>query len=95
MQEDSNLTMEELIESKKYTKVSFMIFRTGSGLIVGNCSENVLMHVYDFIKNNNDKHIIIEGVMFYTNYDMCRKLLQKMIENNEIHNIIILKECQL
>jgi len=39
-----------LIDSKKYTEVSFMIFRTGSCLIVGNCSEKILMFVYDFIK---------------------------------------------
>jgi hypothetical protein len=48
--EDSNLTVEELIVSKKYTKVSFMIFRTGGCLIVGNCSEEVLTFVYDFVK---------------------------------------------
>jgi len=27
-----------------------MIFRTGSCLIVGNCSERILVFVYDFIK---------------------------------------------
>jgi TATA-box binding protein (TBP) (component of TFIID and TFIIIB) len=48
--EDSNLTMDELIESKKYTKVSFMIFRTGGCLIVGNCSEEILAFVYNFVK---------------------------------------------
>ncbi len=48
--EDCGLTMEELIESKKYIKVSFMIFRTGGCLIVGNCSEDVLMFVYEFVK---------------------------------------------
>ena len=48
--EDSHLTVEELIDSNKYTKVSFMIFRTGGCLIVGNCSEKVLTFVYDFVK---------------------------------------------
>jgi TATA-box binding protein (TBP) (component of TFIID and TFIIIB) len=48
--EDSNMTVEELIVSKKYTKVSFMIFRTGGCLIVGNCSEEVLRFVYEFVK---------------------------------------------
>jgi TATA-box binding protein (TBP) (component of TFIID and TFIIIB) len=48
--EDFNLTVDELIESKKYTKVSFMIFRTGGCLIVGNCSEEILTFVYDFVK---------------------------------------------
>jgi hypothetical protein len=39
------------IINKKYTEVSFMIFRTGSCLIVGNCSESILMFIFDFIKN--------------------------------------------
>jgi hypothetical protein len=32
-------------------KISFMIFRTGSVLIVGKCNENVLMDTYLFLKN--------------------------------------------
>lgn len=41
---------------KDVTQVSFMIFRTGSVLIVGKCDENVLMIIYDFLKNilNNE-----------------------------------------
>jgi TATA-box binding protein (TBP) (component of TFIID and TFIIIB) len=41
-------------------QVSFMIFRTGSVLIVGKCDENVLMIIYDFLKiilNNEFKNI--------------------------------------
>lgn len=41
-------------------EVSFMIFRTGSVLIVGKCDENVLMIIYDFLKiilNNEFKSI--------------------------------------
>ena len=37
--------------NKKYIAVSFMIFRTGSVLIVGMCDEHVLMTVYSFIVN--------------------------------------------
>lgn len=48
--EDRKLKMNKLDEDTKYTKVSFMIFRTGSCLIVGNCSEKILMFIYDFIK---------------------------------------------
>lgn len=47
---DRNMKMNELIDSKKYTEISFMIFRTGSCLIVGNCTEKILMFVYEFIK---------------------------------------------
>ena len=32
------------------TRVSFMVFRTGSILIVGKCTEHVLYEIYDFIK---------------------------------------------
>ena len=32
------------------TEVSFMIFRTGSVLIVGKCNESVLRNIYEFLK---------------------------------------------
>ncbi len=34
-----------------FETISFMIFRTGSVLIVGKCEENVLFKIYDFIKH--------------------------------------------
>jgi hypothetical protein len=48
--EDRALKLSELEMNKKYTEVSFMLFRTGSCLIVGNCSERVLKFVFEFIK---------------------------------------------
>ena len=63
LKDDRHLTMEELIGSKKYTKVSFMIFRTGGCLIVGNCSEEVLRFVHRFVKNilkDEYKHICVK-----------------------------------
>jgi len=48
---DRSMKMSELDDNKKYTEVSFMIFRTGSCLIVGNCSEKILMFIFEFIKN--------------------------------------------
>jgi len=47
---DSSQTMTQLNDNKKYTEVSFMIFRTGSCLIVGNCTEKILRFVFEFIK---------------------------------------------
>jgi hypothetical protein len=38
------------IKDKKIVEVSFMIFRTGSILIVGMCNENVLYLIYDYLK---------------------------------------------
>ena len=45
---------------KNVTEVSFMIFRTGSVLIVGRCDESVLLQIYEFLKiilNNEFKGI--------------------------------------
>jgi hypothetical protein len=48
--EDMNMKMTELGETKKYTEISFMIFRTGSGLIIGNCSDEMIYYIFEFIK---------------------------------------------
>jgi len=48
---DRSMKMSELTDNKKYTEVSFMIFRTGSCLIVGNCSEKILRFIFAFIRN--------------------------------------------
>jgi hypothetical protein len=48
---DRSMKLSELNDTKKYTEVSFMIFRTGSCLIVGNCSVCVLQFIYEFIKH--------------------------------------------
>jgi hypothetical protein len=48
--EDRSMKMSELGVNKKYSEISFMIFRTGSGLIVGNCTERILKFVFEFIK---------------------------------------------
>jgi hypothetical protein len=50
MKEDRGMKMSELVDNKKYTEISFMIFRTGSCLIVGNCSEKILLFVFAFIR---------------------------------------------
>jgi len=48
--EDRKQKMSELGDNNKYTEVSFMIFRTGSCLVVGNCTERILKFVFEFIK---------------------------------------------
>lgn len=49
---DKNVTITELDElsKDKYTKVSFMVFRTGNCLIVGNCTRDVLQFVFEYVK---------------------------------------------
>lgn len=46
---DKKVKRKNLETDKKYTEVSIMIFRTGSGLIVGNCSDEVLDYIFHFI----------------------------------------------
>ncbi len=56
----SQISEENKSLYKNINEVSFMIFRTGSVLIVGKCDENVLMIIYDFLKvvlNNEYKNI--------------------------------------
>jgi hypothetical protein len=50
LEEDRAMTMTELGDNRKYTEVSFMVFRTGSCLIVGNCTERILQYVFQFIR---------------------------------------------
>jgi len=49
--QDRRMKMCDLGDYKKYTEVSFMVFRTGSCLIVGNCSEQILRFIFQFLKN--------------------------------------------
>ena len=61
---DRNMKQYELDGNKKYTEISFMVFRTGSCLIVGNCTEKILRFVYDFIKQilyDEYVHISVSG----------------------------------
>ena len=45
----NNIKIKTKKDIKQFPKVSFMIFRTGSVLIVGKCSEEVLYEIYKFL----------------------------------------------
>jgi TATA-box binding protein (TBP) (component of TFIID and TFIIIB) len=71
IQSGSQISEENKHLYKNIKEVSFMIFRTGSVLIVGKCHEDVLMIIYNFLKN------ILR--------DEYRNICQKNIKiNNEI-----------
>jgi len=60
IQSGSQISAENKELYKNIKEVSFMIFRTGSVLIVGKCDESVLMIIYEFLKiilNNEYKQI--------------------------------------
>ena len=79
---------------KNVSEVSFMIFRTGSVLIVGKCDEKILMIIYEFLKELLVKEFNRIGQKFH--YDMNsiseknsekikkRKVMKKTIYMNQI-----------
>ena len=69
---------------KNVNEVSFMIFRTGSVLIVGKCDENVLLIIYEFLKDiliNEYKNICQQKSLTTTQNikDKKKKLRRKTI----------------
>ena len=74
-------------------EVSFMIFRTGSVLIVGKCDENVLMLIYEFLKtvlhneykNIHQKNTEVNNVV----KDKKKKIRKKNITINIDPNVLV------
>jgi TATA-box binding protein (TBP) (component of TFIID and TFIIIB) len=66
--------------------VSFMIFRTGSVLIVGKCDEGVLKEIYAFIKEIliNEYREICQSVQGLVNVDNISKTKNKKIRKKTI-----------
>lgn len=63
-------------------EISFMIFRTGSILIVGKCSDEVLYNVYDFLKQLlHDEYFEIKqpGEMVINDKNKKKKIRKKKI----------------
>tara|TARA_Y100000385_G_scaffold166154_1_gene172196 strand:+ start:200 stop:1267 length:1068 start_codon:yes stop_codon:yes gene_type:complete len=54
-------------------KISYMIFRTGSILIVGKCGEDVLKIVYEYIKN----------ILFNEYHEIMTRIIDKSVEKQE------------
>lgn len=50
-EEDCQLKLQDLIQSNKYTKVTFIVFRTGGCLVLGGCSEEMIRYVYSFVRD--------------------------------------------
>jgi uncharacterized FlaG/YvyC family protein len=92
LMEDRKMKMSELIDNNKYSEISFMIFRTGSCLIVGNCSERILMVVFRFIKKILSKEY---SNIYVVNEDTSMKIkktkLRKKTINvtHDFYNIIV------
>jgi len=83
LQNGSQISEENKDLYKNVKEVSFMIFRTGSVLIVGKCDENVLLIIYEFLKN-----------ILITEYkQICQKNIKQ--SDNEISKNIIDKRKKI
>jgi hypothetical protein len=91
IQNGMQITSENKNKYKNVTEVSFMIFRTGSVLIVGMCDEYVLNDIYKFLKEllkNEFKHICQKLI---TKDDLLLKDKKKKLRRK---TIIILNETE-
>jgi disulfide oxidoreductase YuzD len=80
LQNGCQISKDKMEMYQNVKKISFMIFRTGSVLIVGKCDENVLFLIYEFLKN------ILKNE--YVN--ICQK--NSNIDMNEINQLKIDKD---
>ena len=90
IQSGSQITEENKNIYKNIKEVSFMIFRTGSVLIVGRCDENVLMIIYEFLKViliNEYKNIFQNHVKISDDNKNKKKKIRKKNILIEIPNV--------
>lgn len=71
-------------EKKNYVKISFMIFRTGSVLIVGKCTEFMLNKIYAFLKDLLEKEYKNVGGKIITEDDNKKSSKTKKIRKKTI-----------
>jgi hypothetical protein len=78
--DDKQMKLSVLMDCKKYTEVSLMIFRTGSCIIVGNCSEKILRFIFEFIKNILT--VEYENICFNNEIPQIKTKTFKLIKRN-------------
>ena len=84
-QTGSQISDENKTLYKNIKQVSFMIFRTGSVLIVGKCDEPVVMIIYEFVKtllNNEFKQICQKNMKI--NVDEVKIIKKKKVRRKMI-----------
>jgi hypothetical protein len=84
------ITTEEKNKYKNITVVSFMIFRTGSVLIVGMCNEKIINNIYKFLTEilKNEFKFICQDINVCIVKDKKKKIRKKFIyiDNDETDN---------
>jgi hypothetical protein len=76
---------KDKIKDKNITEVSFMIFRTGSVLIVGMCDENVLYDIYTFLKEMLKNEFVQICQKIIPRCDMVKKDKKKRLRKKTIN----------
>jgi hypothetical protein len=85
VQTGKQITTENKAKYKNIVEVSFMIFRTGSVLIVGMCEEDVLIEIYNFLKQllQNEFENVCQGILDINSSnnikDKTKKIRRKII----------------
>uniref|UniRef100_A0A6C0ISC7 Uncharacterized protein n=1 Tax=viral metagenome TaxID=1070528 RepID=A0A6C0ISC7_9ZZZZ len=102
IQDGKQITSENKEKYKNVLEVSFMIFRTGSVLIVGKCDVDILVKVYDFLTNifRTEFKSICQRLIVASdkvNKQKNKKIRKKIIHNyyeHPLHPILELNEFQ-
>lgn len=94
IQNGIQITSENKEKYKNITVVSFMIFRTGSVLIVGMCDEHVLKVIYNFLKNLLKTEFKYICQKLISNEDMISKDKKKKIRKKTINIVTGIKDIQ-
>ena len=91
IQNGIQITSENKEKYKNITEVSFMIFRTGSVLIVGMCNETILKEIYNFLKNllKTEFKYICQKII--SNEDIISKNKNKKIRKKTINIVTGIK----
>jgi hypothetical protein len=94
VQTGMQITTENKDKYKNITEVSFMIFRTGSVLIVGMCEEFVLQDIYTFLKAllKTEFKYICQKII--TNADLLNKDKKKKIRRKTINIVTGVPEVE-
>jgi hypothetical protein len=93
--------VNSLVEKKKLIKVSFMIFRTGSVLIVGRCNEEILKEIYHYIKLLLQKeyaqigHVIPEEDVISNALEKNKKIRKKLISVHSNEDLVTSNNCNV
>jgi hypothetical protein len=96
IQTGSPILSDANTDSSKIVQVSFMIFRTGSVLIVGKCYDEVLKEIYDFVKNLliNEYDTIYQNQPLNTTKQESTQKIKKVRKKTIINKTLISNDIE-